>query len=253
MEPPRKKRKLTAKKQALSVLPRLPSELRMMVLTHLLPVEPIRLRWNIQSIKSAVLKISETDAPKFWDCARLNDDIATNVVDVLRPLFTVDFKFDKKGVLHGAGLTWNVSCDIEEAVEDLKGIKEIELTLPRLERKYETMDLVPQLANGTSKYEAEIAHFVQLLNNLPLLQILTIHVPMAGPYIAMLSSTKPQHGYVLEHFAEILEPFRAVHGCKIGIEPRQSNDPRFVLQARCPEAFELLQDFIETINSPTNT
>lgn len=245
MEPPQKKQKLSAEQSKLPLL----TELRLEILEYLLPDQPIRLRWKIPTMKSALLKISETVAPDFSGYASVNDTFAGEAVMTLLGLCTVEFKFDK-GELHGFGLVWNAGCDIKKAAEeDLKGIKEIELSLPRLERDHQRMAVAPFLANGSTEYEADIAHFVQILSNLASLQKLTVRVGMAGPYIALLSSPKPQHRHVFEHFTEMLEPFRALRQCEIDIETRQTNDPRFDLQARCPEAFDHLQDLIQELNS----
>ncbi|TLD18742.1 hypothetical protein E2P81_ATG11652 [Venturia nashicola] len=234
MEPPRKKQKLSAEQSTLPLLP----ELRAEILRYLQPDRTIRLRWNIQSVKSALLKISETIAPKLRVYYFLHDKVADEVMEILVELCSVEFRFDQE-VLYGFGFALGAGCDFNKAAtEDLKDFKEVELHLPRLELRYESM--APQ------------AHFVQILGNISSLQYITVHVALTGSYIGLLSSSKPQHRYVFEHFAKILEPFRALNKCEIAVETKQPNNPRFDLEVRCPEAFDHLEDVVQSINSSTD-
>ncbi|TID13429.1 hypothetical protein E6O75_ATG11345 [Venturia nashicola] len=245
MEPPRKKQKLSAEQSTLPLLP----ELRAEILRYLQPDRTIRLRWNIQSVKSALLKISETIAPKLRVYDSLHDRVADEVMEILVELCSVEFRFDQE-VLYGFGFALGAGCDINKAAtEDLKDFKEVELHLPRLELRYESMAPAPVHANGSTKYEEDIAHFVQILGKISSLQYITVHVALTGSCIGLLSSSKLQHRYVFEHFAKILEPFRALNKCEIAVETKQPNNPQFGLKVRCPEAFDHLEDVVQTINS----
>lgn len=133
MEPPQKKQKLSVEK------PRFCPEIRLNILKYLLPDDAMRLAWDACSMKSALLDTSETAAPYIWEYSCRSDTFADEAVKVCN----VDSKFEQYGnsifstgqvwELNGFGFSSYAGCDIEQVAKDLKGIKEIKLTLPRLQ------------------------------------------------------------------------------------------------------------------------